>query len=37
MNKLRIMSNAARAASPAYDRVGELQKFLQIIDEIAVH
>jgi hypothetical protein len=37
MNKLRIMSNAARAASPAYDRVGELQKFLQIIDEIALH
>ncbi len=37
LNKLRIMSNAARAASPAYDRVGELQKFLQIIDEIALH
>ena len=36
MNKLRTMGEAAQAASPAYDRVGELQKFLQVINEIAV-
>ena len=35
MNKLRTMGDAARTAAPAYDRVKELQKFSQLIDEIA--
>ena len=35
MNKLRTMGAAAGAAAPAYDRVKELQKFTQLIDEIA--
>src|SRR6266704_661891 len=33
-NKLRAMSEAARAAAPDYDRVGELEKFVKIIDEL---
>ncbi len=33
-NKLKAMSEAARAAAPDYDRVGELQKFVKIIDEL---
>lgn len=37
MNKLRTMGDAARAAAPAYDRFGELQKFVQIIDEFSPH
>lgn len=35
-NKLRSMGNAARAAAPAYDRVGELLKYLQVLDHIAM-
>jgi colanic acid biosynthesis glycosyl transferase WcaI len=31
--KLRSMSRAARAAAPDYDRVKELQKYVQIIEE----
>jgi hypothetical protein len=31
------MGDAARAAAPAYDRAGELQKFVRIFDEIAVN
>ncbi len=34
--KLRTMGEAARAAAPAYDRVGELKKYLEILDQIAV-
>jgi glycosyltransferase involved in cell wall biosynthesis len=33
--QLEKMGNAARAAAPAYDRVKELQKFVQIIDRFA--
>jgi colanic acid biosynthesis glycosyl transferase WcaI len=33
-NKLKAMGEAARAAAPEYDRVGELQKFVKIIDEL---
>jgi colanic acid biosynthesis glycosyl transferase WcaI len=32
-NKVRSMSRAARAAAPDYDRVKELQKFVNIIEE----
>jgi colanic acid biosynthesis glycosyl transferase WcaI len=34
--KLKAMAEAARAAAPDYDRVGELQKFVKIIDQLAV-
>jgi putative colanic acid biosynthesis glycosyltransferase WcaI len=34
-NKLRKMGEAARAAAPAYDRVGELQKYLEMFDQIS--
>jgi len=34
--KLKAMSEAARATAPDYDRVGELQKFVKIIDQLAV-
>jgi len=34
--KLKAMGEAARAAAPDYDRVGELQKFVKIIDQLAV-
>jgi colanic acid biosynthesis glycosyl transferase WcaI len=37
MNKLRNMGEAARAAAPAYDRVNELQKFVKLIESIAVN
>jgi glycosyltransferase involved in cell wall biosynthesis len=32
-NKLRSLGEAARAAAPDYDRVNELRKFIQIIEE----
>jgi colanic acid biosynthesis glycosyl transferase WcaI len=35
-NKLRAMGEAARAAAPDYDRVKELQKFVEIIEHLAV-
>jgi glycosyltransferase involved in cell wall biosynthesis len=35
-NKLRAMGEAARAAAPDYDRVRELQKFVEIIEHLAV-
>ncbi|PYU57516.1 MAG: hypothetical protein DMG55_19775 [Acidobacteria bacterium] len=35
-HKLRTMGQAARAAAPDYDRVKELQKFVEIIDHLAV-
>ncbi len=34
--KLRAMGEAARAAAPAYDRAGELQKYTKVFDELAV-
>jgi colanic acid biosynthesis glycosyl transferase WcaI len=33
--KLKAMGEAARAAAPDYDRVKELQKFVEIIDQLA--
>jgi colanic acid biosynthesis glycosyl transferase WcaI len=36
-NRLRTMGEAARAAAPAYDRVKELQKFVKLIESIAVN
>jgi colanic acid biosynthesis glycosyl transferase WcaI len=36
VRKLRTMGQAARAAAPAYDRVRELQKYLEIFDHIAL-
>jgi len=36
VNKLRTMGEAARAAAPAYDRVNELEKFVKLIESIAV-
>jgi colanic acid biosynthesis glycosyl transferase WcaI len=36
VKKLKTMGEAARAAAPAYDRVGELQKYLEIFDHITV-
>jgi putative colanic acid biosynthesis glycosyltransferase WcaI len=33
-NKLKAMGEAARAAAPDYDRVKELQKFVEIIDRL---
>ncbi len=35
-NKLKAMGQAARAAAPDYDRVEELQKFVEIIDHLTV-
>lgn len=35
VNKLSLMGEAARAAAPAYDRVKELQKFVEILNQIA--
>ncbi|PYU59089.1 MAG: hypothetical protein DMG56_19265 [Acidobacteria bacterium] len=35
-NKLKTMGEAARAAAPDYDRVKELQKFVEIIDRLTV-
>jgi colanic acid biosynthesis glycosyl transferase WcaI len=35
-NKLKTMGDAARAAAPAYDRVAELQKFVEMLDSMAV-
>ena len=35
-NKLRAMGEAARAAAPDYERVKELQKFVEIIEHLAV-
>ena len=35
-SKLKAMGEAARAAAPDYDRVKELQKFLEIIDHLMV-
>lgn len=37
LNKLKTMGNAARAAAPAYDKAGELQKFVRIFDALAVN
>jgi colanic acid biosynthesis glycosyl transferase WcaI len=34
-NKLKMMGEAARAAAPDYDRVKEMQKFVEIIDGLA--
>lgn len=34
-NKLKMMGEAARAAAPDYDRVKEIQKFVEIIDGLA--
>jgi colanic acid biosynthesis glycosyl transferase WcaI len=34
-NKMKLMSAAARAAAPEYDRVKELQKFVQIVGRLA--
>jgi glycosyltransferase involved in cell wall biosynthesis len=36
-NKLKTMGEEARAAAPDYDRVTELQKFVEIIDRLTVH
>jgi colanic acid biosynthesis glycosyl transferase WcaI len=35
-NKLKAMGEAARATAPDYDRVKELQKFVEIIDHLKV-
>jgi glycosyltransferase involved in cell wall biosynthesis len=35
-NKLKAMGDAAQAAAPAYDRVAEVQKFVEVLDSIAV-
>jgi glycosyltransferase involved in cell wall biosynthesis len=35
VHKLKTMGEAARAAAPEYDRVKELQKFVEIIDRLA--
>ena len=35
VHKLKTMGDAARAAAPEYDRVRELQKFVEIIDRLA--
>jgi len=35
-NKLRAMGKAARDAAPDYDRVKELQKFVKIIEHLAI-
>ena len=35
-NKLKAMGEAARAAAPAYDRVRELQKFVEIIEQLTI-
>ena len=35
-NKLKAMGQAARAAAPDYDRVKQLQKFVEIIDHLTV-
>jgi glycosyltransferase involved in cell wall biosynthesis len=35
-NRLKAMSDAARVAAPAYDRVVELQKFVKIFDDFSV-
>ena len=35
-NKLKAMGEAARAAAPDYDRVEELQKFVEIINHLTV-
>jgi len=35
-NKLKTMCDAARAAAPSYDRVAELQKFVELLESIAV-
>ena len=35
LQKVRKMGEAARAAAPAYDRVGELQKYVDVIDQLA--
>jgi colanic acid biosynthesis glycosyl transferase WcaI len=37
VNKLRTMGEAARAAAPAYDRVFDLQKFVKLIESVAVN
>ena len=37
VTKLRKMSEAARSAAPAYDRVKELQKFVETLNQLGVH
>jgi hypothetical protein len=37
LNRLKTMGDAARAAAPAYDRAGELQKFVKVFDDLAVN
>lgn len=37
LNRLKTMGEAARIVAPAYDRAGELQKFLKIFDELVVN
>jgi glycosyltransferase involved in cell wall biosynthesis len=34
LNRLKTMGEAARAAAPSYDRVDELQKFVEILNQI---
>jgi colanic acid biosynthesis glycosyl transferase WcaI len=34
MNRLKTMGEAARAAAPAYDRIQELQKFVEVLNQI---
>jgi len=36
IKKLKAMGDAARAAAPSYDRVGELQKYLELFNRIAL-
>src|SRR5215470_7437123 len=36
VKKLRAMSDAAKAAAPSYDRVSELQKYLELFNHVAV-
>lgn len=37
VKKLRAMAEAARNAAPSYDRVGELQRYLDIFDNLTGH
>ena len=35
VNKLRAMGEAARSAAPSYDRTGELQKYLDVFEQLS--
>jgi putative colanic acid biosynthesis glycosyltransferase WcaI len=37
IKRLKTMGGAARAAAPSYDRAGELQKYLDLFNHMAVH